>query len=120
MKVICPNCKRKDFETTTKYIPEMTPNGGMVKCLLPYQIDWLCKSTTLAAEMTCPECLSPIVVRGRLLVEAEQVEQGKEVEAVKVEEPVQTAFVCDVCGKECRTPASLVRHQSVHKEEANG
>lgn len=60
LKVQCPNCKRKDFVTTDRFDPDVTPNGGMVKCLLPYQIDWLCSSSTLCAQMTCPECLAPL------------------------------------------------------------
>lgn len=68
LKVQCPNCKRKDFVTTEKFNPDVTPNGSMVKCLLPYQIDWLCSSTTLASEMTCPECLAQLVIDGRLTV----------------------------------------------------
>lgn len=67
-KVQCPNCKRKDFVTTDKFSPDVTPNGSMVKCLLPYQIDWLCSSTTLASEMTCPECCAQLVLNGRLTV----------------------------------------------------
>lgn len=68
LKIQCPNCKRKDFVTTEKFNPDVTPNGSMVKCLLPYQIDWLCSSTTLASEMTCPECLAQLVIDGRLTV----------------------------------------------------
>lgn len=68
LKVQCPNCKRKDFVTTDKFNPDVTPNGSMVKCLLPYQIDWLCSSTTLASEMTCPECCAQLVLNGRLTV----------------------------------------------------
>jgi len=67
-KVKCPNCKRTDFVTTDKYNPDVQPNGSMVKCLLPYHIDWLCSSATYAAQMTCPECTCQLAPYGRLTV----------------------------------------------------
>lgn len=68
LKVKCPNCKRTDFVTTDKYNPDVQPNGSMVKCLLPYHIDWLCSSATYAAQMTCPECTCQLAPYGRLTV----------------------------------------------------
>ena len=68
MKVKCPNCKRMDFVTTEKYLPDVTPNGSFVKCLLPFKIDWLEMSTTLVSEMTCPHCLGQLAPAGRLTV----------------------------------------------------
>lgn len=68
LKVQCPNCKRKDFVTTDKFNPDIRPHGGMVKCLLPYHIDWLTTGTTLCAEMTCPECLAQLAPQGVLSV----------------------------------------------------
>jgi len=68
LKVKCPNCKRILFETTDKYNPDVQPNGSMVKCLLPYHIDWLCSSATYAAQMTCPECTCQLAPYGRLMV----------------------------------------------------
>ena len=65
LKVKCTNCGRTDFVTTDKYDPNATPNGSMVKCLLPYHIDWLTMSTTKAAEMTCPEWLFGPAMRAR-------------------------------------------------------
>jgi len=38
----------------------------MVKCLLPYHIDWLTTGATLCAEMTCPECLAQLAPQGML------------------------------------------------------
>lgn len=66
LKVKCPNCKRMDFVTTNQYDPEKLPNGSMVRCLLPYHIDWLCSSATYAAQMTCPECTCQLAPYGRL------------------------------------------------------
>ena len=68
MRVQCPNCKRKDFETTERYEPDVRPNGSFVRCLLPYHIDWLTSSTTLASEMNCPECGCSLAPSGRLIV----------------------------------------------------
>ena len=68
MKVQCPNCKRKDFETTKKYDPNVTPNGSFIRCLLPYHIDFLTSSTTLASELNCPECGCSLAPSGRLIV----------------------------------------------------
>ncbi|MHB9098544.1 MAG: hypothetical protein ACYC5X_12070 [Syntrophales bacterium] len=69
LKVKCPNCKRSDlFETTEKYLPDVTPNGSFVRSLAKYHIDWLTSSTTLASEMTCPECLAQLAPSGRLVV----------------------------------------------------
>jgi len=59
LKVKCPNCKRVGFETTEKYDPNIRANGAMVKkisSVIPWQIDWLMTSGTLAAEMVCPLC----------------------------------------------------------------
>ena len=133
MKVKCPNCKRMSFETTEHYDPNANVRGHFVRCLLPYQIDWLCSSTTHAAEMCCPECLAPLVVKGKLLVVEDKpvVEEVKPAEPETVPEPTEPAipepepakvYVCDVCGRELKTPAALSRHKTVHKKEeaANG
>jgi hypothetical protein len=68
LKVKCPNCGRTDFITTDKYNPDVRPNGGMVKCTLPYYIDWLTTSSTVCAEMTCPECMAQLAPSGVLTV----------------------------------------------------
>jgi hypothetical protein len=90
LKVQCPNCKRKDFVTTDKYDPNKTPNGSMVKCLLGYQIDWLCNSGTVVSEMTCPECLAPLVVGGAL-----NVVMPAKIAANDLQVPIPV-FICDV------------------------
>lgn len=68
MRVKCDNCKRILFETTDKYDPNTSPNGSMVRFLGGYHIDWLMSSTTLAAEMACPECQAQLAPSGRLTV----------------------------------------------------
>jgi len=121
LRVRCPNCKRCDFVTTEKYDPNVTPHGGMVRCTLPYAIDWLTVSTTLAAEMCCPECLAPLVVKGRLVVIDEETKIAVD-EPVRVEagDPVvleqEATNVCDVCGKSFKTPFALAGHKRSHKK----
>lgn len=133
LKVKCCNCGRTDFETTDKYDQNATPNGSMVKCLLPYHIDWLTLSTTKAAEMTCPECLAQLAPSGRLTVlprpktimetEEAMVEQFAEMDKAdqlpKVGKPV---FICEVCGKEIKTAGALTLHKRSHTkgEVTNG
>jgi hypothetical protein len=87
VKVQCPICKRKDFETTEKYDPDVTPNGSFVRCLRPYQIDWLTSSTTLCSEMTCPECCALMAPSGRLTVIPDVIEEEATEEPV-TEDPV--------------------------------
>ena len=115
--VKCPNCKRTDFVTTMKFQPDATPNGSFVHCLLPYHIDWLCTSTTTAAEMTCPECLAQLVRNGKLLiVEKEEIlpiETPAPVEEKPVEVKIEASnlFICDICGKKVDTAIGLKRHK---------
>ena len=119
LKIKCPNCKRTDFETTDKYNSEVSPVGSMVKCLLPYQIDWLCSSTTKGAEMTCPECLAALVLKGRLSVvppthmEKEEAFE-KKINNITPSEQVTAKFVCDVCGKEVKSALGLMSHKRSH------
>ena len=124
LKVKCINCGRTDFETTEKYNPDETPNGSMVKCLLPYHIDWLTLSTTKAAEMTCPECLAQLAPSGRLTVVEEQktpVETKAAASDGNIIPPAgKPVFICDVCGKEVSSALALSGHKRSHtKKEAN-
>lgn len=123
-KVKCQNCGRKDFETTDKFDPDKSPNGAMVKCLRPYQIDWLTTSTTKTAEMTCPECLAPLAPGGILnvLVPARDAGVFFFREAItpmpKVGKPV---YICEICGKEVSSALALNGHRRSHKEgKSNG
>ena len=139
LKVKCPNCKRMDFVTTDKYDPDVQPNGSMVKCLLPYHIDWLCSSATYAAQMTCPECTCQLAPYGRLTVIEEPIKvaeshetpvpgtEGNEAitpesaqKEVPLNEPVEEkqdvkSFACDVCGKPFGTKLALSGHKRSHK-----
>ena len=65
-RVMCTNCGRSDFFTTDKFNRDEPVNGSMVECTLLYAIDWLMVSSTKAVEMLCPECLSPLVIKGEL------------------------------------------------------
>lgn len=134
LRVKCINCGRSgDFITTDKFDPDETPNGSMVKCLLPYHIDWLTLSTTKAAEMTCPECLAQLAPSGRLtvlprpktLMETEEamVEQFAEMDkADQLPNVGKPVFICDVCGKELKTAGALTLHKRSHTkgEVTNG
>jgi len=68
LRVQCPNCRRADFVTTDKYDPNVSPRGDMLKCTLPYHIDFLLTSSTGASSLTCPECLGQLAHTGCLLV----------------------------------------------------
>jgi len=181
LKVKCPNCKRMDFVTTNQYDPEKLPNGSMVRCLLPYHIDWLCSSATYAAQMTCPECTCQLAPYGRLTViepvppfiipegvlteeeakqaaetpgrlfplgeipQAETLVPPEEItpEAAQKAQPLNSftdtgiripmeeaneldealdkvsvgpqIFICDICGKECKSQFGLNSHKRSHK-----
>jgi len=141
LKVQCPNCKRKSFETTDRFDPNATPNGSMVKCLLPYAIDWLMTSTTLSAEMTCPECLCQLAPSGALnvIIEPRRIgeffktplnsfaqgedkiriptEEVPELPAVETPKVGKPAFICEICGKELSSPLALAGHKRSHKEK---
>lgn len=131
MKVKCTNCGRTDFETNDKYNPDAPPNGSMLKCLLPYHIDWLLTSTTTAAMMTCPECLAQLAPSGRLTVLPEQktlmeteeamVEQFETMDKDEIAPKVgKKVYVCDICGKEVSSALALNGHKRSHKEAVNG
>ena len=98
MKVKCPQCARVLFETTEVYNPDSTLNGSMVKSLCTYQIDWLTASTTGISEMTCPECLAPLAVNGKLIVFEPQIKQEEE-KAQEVFTEEQKEIIQDVAIK---------------------
>ena len=140
MKIQCPNCKRKDFITTEKYNPDVTPNGSFVKCLLPFQIDWLETSTTLVSEMTCPHCLAQLAPAGRLTVIPEDpmsadmdfmdnVLGDDPLSTIQESEPVGQSgdssstipcvtdpegVICSVCKREFKTKFALAGHKRSH------
>jgi uncharacterized protein YbaR (Trm112 family) len=121
MKVVCPQCKRKLFETTPKYNPDISPNGSMLKFLGGYHIDWLTTSATKCSELACPECQGQLAPFGRLTVIEESkpasidnFQEEKEV-MPKVGKPVH---ICDICGKECSTALALNGHKRSHKNKS--
>ncbi len=124
LKIQCPNCRRLDFETTEKYIPDVTPNGSMVKCLLPYHIDWLCSSTTGVSEMTCPECLAQLAPSGRMTVQLMSKEMLAELNENKNADPVPDVEIkkhtCPVCndGREFKSAIALNGHMKKHEKGA--
>ena len=138
-RVKCPNCKRCLFEITDKYDPNVTPNGSMVRSLAPYQIDWLCSKTTPVSEMTCPECLAPLAVKGRLIVvpppfsmddvldrihEDQQAslgpnvneEAGKQTQAEEGD-GAPAKVICPVCKREFKNAPALKGHMKAHSKK---
>lgn len=140
LKIKCPNCGRKDFITTDKFNPDIAPHGGMIRCLLPYQIDYLCAFSTLAPQITCPECLAPLVKDGALNVMIPARECGRffsdesttaefivfksglvvpeigkqEVLSKSTERRLEAQYVCSVCGKEYKNAMGLHSHMRSH------
>lgn len=110
LKVVCPSCRRKEFVTTDKYNPDKAPNGGMIKWLGTYHIDFLCSSTTLASELICPSCQAQLAPSGRLTV----IEPLQQQETV-VEEDPDKDFICDICGKSFSNHFALNWHKRSHK-----
>jgi hypothetical protein len=123
MKVKCPNCKAICFETTDKFNPDVTPNGSMVRKLVPWHIDWLCSSTTLASEMVCPKCgVGQLAPSGRLTLVPDSHPPAEISPAVVREDAddgnIATGFVCEICGKVCKNKFGLDGHMQSHKKEA--
>jgi len=141
LKVQCPGCKRVCFETTDRFDPDETPNGAMVKSLMLYQIDWLTSSTTLASEMTCPECMAPLVQKGRLTIlpaakpDATRLSgDSMKVAANDLEIPIRDGspqmvvegntvtvvdpanFICPECKREFKSGLALRGHKKAHKK----
>jgi hypothetical protein len=145
-KVKCPNCGRTDFVTTKTYDSAVRARGDMVKCTLPYHIDWLQTSTTKYSEMTCPECLAQLApsgwltvvsafepaiavaepalmgdVGGAVMEEAQNQETAGVTLAVEPEPKVgKPVYICETCGKEVSSPLALSGHMRSHKEAKNG
>lgn len=135
LKVVCPQCRRRLFETTEQYNPDVSPHGGMLKFLGGYHIDWLTTSSTKSSELACPECQGQLALSGRLTV-VEPTTMGIE-EAVTepfsgtdkdagivtalpiVESPKVGAkvYICEICGKECSTALALNGHRRSHKNK---
>lgn len=80
--VKCPNCGKCHHETTDKFDPNVRPNGSMVRLLDPWRkwgwtpfggqdgrdIAYAESAATLASDMFCPGCGSPLAPGGRLTV----------------------------------------------------
>ena len=114
LQVQCQGCKRTMWHTTDKYNPDVRPNGSMLEFLDPWKSQgWdsfdeagRCMSSTICSMMNCPACGSALAPSGRLTVLEPEAE----------EEPVIEEFVCDICGKVCKSKAGLSGHMRSHKE----
>jgi hypothetical protein len=76
MDIKCNNCKQIYFETTDTYDPDRLPNGGMIDLKPKFKrMGWgpaypvgKGRSNVLYSALFCPQCGSPVVVKGRLTV----------------------------------------------------
>ena len=95
MRIQCPNCKKIDFYTTDKFDSEKRPNGSMVRCTLPYMIDWLLTAGTSVSEMTCPRCAYPLAVKGRLVL----IEDDNAIELTSLHQSLDVNIDSEVIGE---------------------
>jgi len=108
MDVKCPQCKRTYYETTDTYDPNVRPNGSMLRLKDPwksrgwstYGLDRAEGAGLLAGDMECVGCSAPLAPSGRLKV-------------------VDPEFVCEVCGKACKSALGLNSHKRSHKDKTN-
>jgi len=133
-KVSCPNCKKVFWETTDKFDPEITPNGSMLRLLQPYRKnhwpifgdgimptrDGTGTVGTKCAEMDCLQCLAQLAPSGKLNVLAPRPEPEPTMqEALGVEDQIEMTvdkrYICEVCGREAKSPQGLRVHMAVHK-----
>ena len=137
MKVKCPQCGRMSFETTEQFDSNLPPHGGMLRSLLQYHIDFLLSATTKAADLACPECLAPLVVGGALNVVMPAKIAANDLQVPIRDDTLQAhidgdklnivdprnihlpVFICDVCGKGCKSELGLNSHKRSHKGENN-
>jgi len=136
LPVKCPNCKKILFKTTDKYDPNVSPRGDMLKSLVTYHLDFLLTSSTPVSSLTCPECTCQLAPYGRLTVIPDMmVPEGAQIPtpdgpdneiindmAAAVNKVIDDslkdaipAFICDVCGKECKNQFGLNSHKRSHK-----
>jgi len=138
LPVKCPNCKKILFKTTDKYDPNVSPRGDMLKSLVTYHLDFLLTSSTPVSSLTCPECLSPLARNGRLHVITPDdfvitglfslyipvvdmsIGVGDVISIPSDIDKNEAKFVCDICGKECKSQFGLTGHKNrSHKAVQN-
>lgn len=99
----CPSCCQCYHETTDKFNPDIRPDGSMVRLKEPWrswgwspfgdsedgrEIRFAETSATLASDMNCPGCGSPLAPSGRLTVIEEEVKLPEPVEEKKDVKPL--------------------------------
>ena len=128
LKVHCPNCKKVFWETTDKFDSNITPNGSMLRFLQPYRgnhwpifgdgimptRDGTGIAGTKCAEMDCPQCLAQLAPSGKLSVVNSEFSQEIVSDAEKQTE-ISECYICEVCGREAKSPQGLRVHMAAHK-----
>jgi len=94
-EIKCPNCCNCYHETTEKFDSDVSPNGSMVRLRDPWRKWGWCSfgdgedgrdtpvaetDCTLASDMLCPGCGSPLAPSGRLIIIEEQDPEATESE----------------------------------------
>ena len=141
LDVVCPGCRKVFHETTAAYDPDKPANGAMVRLKDPWRKWGWCsfgdannglppdiaeRADTYWSVMECPACGTPIAPSGHLTVSHRD---GSPYEPVRPDEsgvyhldapslPNEVIdpppFMCDVCGKECKSAAGLGAHMRSH------
>jgi len=144
LDIICPGCRKSYHSTTELYDPALTANGAMVRLKEPWRKWGWCtfgdagnglppkiaeRKDTYWSVMDCPGCGAPMAPSGKLTVKEPEGKPLVEVlepcfdnlSTVLCDEAVTLSpeFVCQVCGRECKSNAGLVAHMRSHAA-ANG
>jgi len=84
LRVKCPNCKGIFHKTTDNYDATVLPNGSMIQLIDKYtKLHWsafadglkACKGTSYS-NMRCPSCTASMLVKNRLVVIPENVQEN--------------------------------------------
>jgi len=147
--VVCPQCRGRFHETTEFFDNRKPANGTMFGLKKRYGINGYNWSTfsqnagMRAGDLECPQC-GTLYCNGGFYIksldptpgfvptviapeEPEEVAKPKPVpEEKEIAEPEKAKkvpggfFICEYCGKECKSEAGLVSHQKACKEKFGG
>lgn len=127
LNVVCPGCRKVYHETTDAYDPDKPANGSMVHLKDPWRKWGWCsfgdalngippniaeRPETYWSVMECPGCGTPLAPGGRLLVKG----NGTHSDASEIisNDAQSIEFICQVCGKACKSPLGLSSHMRSH------